>query len=108
MYEEIANEGQETVSVRWVITPKVVDGVPSVKARLVAKGFQEQQDFRKDSPTCSRESIRLTLAVIASNKWKLQGFDIRRAFLQGDKIERTVFLKPPPEANTKMLWKLNK
>ena len=70
------DEGQERIAVRWVITPKVVDAVPTVKARLVAKGFQEQQDFRKDSPTCSCESIRLTLAVIASSKWKLQGFDI--------------------------------
>ena len=102
------NNGQNFVAVRWVITPKMVDGVPSVKARLVAKGFQEEQNFRKDSPTCSRESIRLVLAVIASKKWKLKGFDIRRAFLQGDNIERTVYLKPPPEANTTRLWKLIK
>ena len=108
VFDEVVDEGQQTISVRWVITPKVVDGIPSVKARLVAKGFQEQQDFRKDSPTCSRESIRLTLAVISSKKWKLQGFDIRRAFLQGGPIDRTVYLKPPPEANTSMLWKLNK
>ena len=108
VYDEVINEGQEYMTVRWVITPKMIDGHPSVKARLVAKGFQELQDFRKDSPTCSRESIRLVLAIIASKKWDLHGFDIRRAFLQGDPIDRIVFLKPPPEANTTMLWKLNK
>ena len=81
-YEEVPDEGQKTVSVRWVVSPKVVDGLPSVKARLVAKGYQEADDFRKDSPTCSRESIRVTLAVIASNSWNLQSIDIQVAFLQ--------------------------
>ena len=108
VYDEVPNEGQDCMSVRWVVTPKVINGVASVKARLVAKGFQELQNFRKDSPTCSRESIRLTLATIASKKWNLQGIDIRRAFLQGNQIDRVVYLKPPPEANTKMLWQLNK
>ena len=108
VYEEIPDTGQQRISVRWVVTPKVVDGIPTVKARLVAKGYQELQNFRKDSPTCSRESIRLALSVIASKKWKLQGIDIRRAFLQGSAIDRVVYLKPPPEANTDMLWLLRK
>ena len=92
VYDEVMNEGQEYMTVRWVVTPKMINGCPSVKASLVAKGYQELQDFRKDSPTCSRENIRLVLAIIASKKWKLQGFDIRRAFLQGDPIDRTVLM----------------
>ena len=32
------------MSVRWVITPKVINEVPSTKARLCAKGFREHQD----------------------------------------------------------------
>ena len=56
VYDLVVDEGQPTISVRWVVTPKVVDGIPSVKACLVAKGFQEQQDLRKGSPTCSHES----------------------------------------------------
>ena len=108
VYKAVSNEGQACINVRWVITPKMINGVPTVKARLVAKGYQEEQNFRKDSPTCSRESIRLVLAVIASKKWKLLGFDIRRAFLQGDEIDREVYLKPPPEANTNLIWKLCK
>ena len=36
------------------------------------------------------------------------GIDIRRAFLQGSAIDRVVVLKPPPEANTTMLWELLK
>ena len=31
----------------------------------------------------------------------------KSAFLQGNKIDREVYLKPPPEAGTSKLWKLN-
>ena len=85
-----------------------VNGVPSTKARLCAKGFQEMQDFRTDSPTCSRESIRLALSVIASMQWTLCSVDIRAAFLQGTSIDCTVFIRPPPEANTNKIWQLKK
>ena len=108
MYDEVQDKGQPCVSVRWVITPKLIDGKMSTKARLVAKGFQEAQDFRTDSPTCSRESLRLMTTIIASNKWQIQSIDLKTAFLQGRKIERSVFLRPPPEANTSNLWHLRK
>ena len=55
--DEVQDKGQPCVSVRWVITPKLIDGKMSTKARLVAKGFQEAKGFRTDSPTCSRESL---------------------------------------------------
>ena len=47
-------------------------------------------------------------AIIASNKWPIQSIDIKTAFLQGHKLERSVFLRPPPEANTTSLWHLRK
>ena len=47
-------------------------------------------------------------AIIASNKWPIQSIDIKTAFLQGHKLERSVFLRPPPEANTTNLWHLRK
>ena len=80
----------------------------STKARLCARGFEEEQDFRTDAPTCARESVRLSLATIASNKWDLKSIDIKRAFLQGHQLTREVYLRPPPEAQTNKLWKLNK
>jgi hypothetical protein len=69
--------------VRWVITPKLIDGKLSTKARLVAKGFQEVQDFRTDSPTCARESLRLMTCIVASYKWQIKSIDVEQAFLQG-------------------------
>ena len=104
----VDDEGQQAISVKWVVTEKMIDGAMGVKARLVARGFEEVKDFRTDSPTLSREGMRVTLAIIAANGWLLQSIDIKTAFLQGKPLERTVFLKPPKEANTDRLWKLLK
>ena len=108
VYTEEPDVGQTCISLRWVITPKVIDNKPSVKARLVARGFEETKDFKTDSPTCSREGTRLALALIAANKWKLKSLDVKTAFLQGDSINRTVYVRPPAEAKTNLVWKLNK
>ena len=108
IYEEVPNNGQPYMTNRWVVTHKNVKNQPVTKARLVAQGFQEKQDFRKDSPTCSRESVRLTLAIIASMSWKLKSLDIKTAFSQGQTIDRTIHVLPPPEAETQALWKLRK
>lgn len=108
VYTEIEDHGQETMSVTWVVRPKVIDGVSSVKARLCARGFEEEQLFRTDSPTASREGNRLTLAMIASNGWTLNSLDVKTAFLQGQQIDRDILIKPPKEAKTTKLWKLNK
>ena len=67
-----------------------------------------EQDFRIDSPTCTREGVRLALSIIASMSWKLNLIDVKTAFLQGSSLQREVLVKPPKEANADCLWKLNK
>ena len=108
VYTEVSDEGQQTMSTTWVVKPKIIDGKYTMKARLCARGFEEDQFFRTDSPTCSREGIRITLATIASNGWTLRSMDVKTAFLQGNRMQRTVYLKPPKEANTKNIWLLQK
>ena len=75
----------------------------------MARGFEEGEDssIRRDSPTCMKESLRLTLVTAASKGWRIGSLDIKSAFLQSQKIERDVYLKPPKEAGTDRLWKLN-
>ena len=59
------------------------------KARLVARGFEEEnENIIKESPTCSRDSLRILTAITAQRSWKLSTIDIKTAFLQGEKIER--------------------
>ena len=109
VYVEVSDVGQKALSVRWVITEKIKDGNPIVKARLVARGFEENtENLAKYSPTCNKESFRLVLAIIAAKNWYCHTIDIKAAFLQGYKIERDVFVRPPKEFYNGSLWKLNK
>ena len=89
---------------RWIITEKFKDSNSLIKARLVARGFEEDSShLRTDSPTCSRESLRLLYATVASKSWALHSLDISAAFLQGDQIQREVYLRPP-HAKTLYIW----
>ena len=74
------------------------------KSRVVAKGFEdaEKHFVPTDCPTCSRETLRLLIALTVQNHWELS------AFLQGKPITRDVYVIPPKEANTSYTWKLKK
>ena len=109
VFESVENEGQRYISVRWVITEKVKDGITYIKARLVARGFEENtSDLKKDSPTCSREAIRILITIASAMEWKCHTIDIKSAYLQGNNIQRKIFLKPPKEYDDGRLWKLKK
>ena len=77
-------------------------------ARLFSRGFEEIQDFRTDSPCCSRIGIQSTLSVLTSNKWCFKSVGSKTAFLEGKKIEREVYIRAPKEANTNRIWRLQK
>ena len=109
MFEEVDYEGQPLISTRWVITEKVKNDEVITKARLVARGFEEDTlALRKDSPTCSREAVRITLAMASSMQWPCRTVDAKSAYLQGNNITRPVYLQPPPEYNDGYVWKLKK
>lgn len=109
VFDEVDDVGQTTMSVRWVVTEKMKEGKSVVKARLVARGFEEETEkLRKDSPTCSKEAVRLALSVASTNKWSYHSLDVKAAYLQGHKIERIIHLRPPPEFDNGKLWKLKK
>ena len=87
------------------------DGI--VKARLCVRGDREKgvEDLRTDSPTANAESTRLLLSFAASMELKINTLDFSSAFCQGKDIERTVFLRPPPDIRAKkpgMVWRVVK
>ena len=110
--EEIDDEGQFRIPIRWVITEQKEDGkgVP-YKARLCMRGDREKgkETIRADSPTVAKESIKIALTVAANEGFKVRSGDIKSAYLQGVEMEREVFVQPPKEAalNGK-IWKLKK
>ena len=72
-FEEVDDEGQETIGSRWIVTEKEKhDGQKqNYKARLVAKGFQEREQPQSDSPTAAKESFKLLVALAANNGFKV-------------------------------------
>ena len=95
----------------WVVTKKddKKEGKSEYKCRLVALGNLDRKiNLRAtDSPTLSRESLRLILSTIANKGFKLQGMDVSAAFLQGAPLDREVFMNPPKEYKTEgKIWLL--
>ena len=80
------------------------------KARLVVKGFEKvrKDEILKDSPTYSKENLLVVFSAIAQKKWKLNSLGIKAAFLQGENIDRELYVLPPKEANTDKIWLLKK
>ena len=110
VYDTFNDCDEKFIDLRWVLSEKSINGELKVKARLVAKGFQEENpDVLSDSPTCTKESMRLILNIVASKRWLCWSIDIKAAFLQNRNIGRIIYVKPPKEANCKSntLWKLN-
>ena len=109
MYTEVDDNGQKHITGRWVFSQKLENSTFRPKARYVVRGFQEKSEIQSDSPTGSKECLRLLLAIIASKQWTLNSIDIKAAFLQGRELTRDVYIIPPPEANVSgKLWKLEK
>ena len=109
VYEEVHDAGQKAISTRWVVTEKMKDGVKICKARLVARGFEEDMaEWEKDAPTCNAETLKFCLTVIKCKGWTSYTLDVKTAYLQGDEIQRDVYLRPPNEGNWNGLWKLKK
>ena len=88
VYIEVSDENQDTISVKWMCSIKNTDSGLVPKVRLVARDFEQtKNDVRKESPTCSKDSLRVIMAIIAQKKWSLTTIDIKTAFLQGQTIE---------------------
>lgn len=112
VFEEQEYSGQKCISLKWVCSLKQTKAGIQPKARLVARGFEDPDldKIEKDSPTCCKSALRTVIAVTMQKGWKLQSMDIKTAFLQGEKLNRDVYVYPPKEANCSpgKIWKLKK
>ena len=107
--KEVDDQGQQTISYRWVLVEKMIKGSIRVKARLCARGFEESIQVQTDSPTGNKENLRLLIALAASQGWEIKTVDFSNAYLQGEKLKREVYMEPPPEAKKPgKIWRLLK
>jgi hypothetical protein len=109
VYEEVKDEGQERLSSRWIMTDKSTAEEKKVKARLVCRGFEESVKVQADSPTGSKETLHMLLSIAATKDWKVKSGDVKNAYLQGELLDRDVFMEPPQEQKKPgNIWKLRK
>ena len=109
-FKEVDDVGQKSIPTRWVVSEQADSGKGEpYKARLCMRGDLEhgKENIRSDAPTASKEAIKLTLAIAANEGFTVKSGDIKSAYLQGEAIDRNIFVKPPKEANVKnKLWLL--
>ena len=105
--------GQNVIDTKWAHKLKRDEMRRPVryKARLVAKGFRQiaGQDFGETRAPVSRHStLRVLLAIVASEDLELEQVDITTAFLNGE-LEEEIYVKPPEEVETNgRIWRLRK
>ena len=103
----------DIIRCRWILTWKPLDPQDvgpgqrpfKAKARLVILGFMDPQldSIPRDSPTLGRVPKMLLLQAIASHSWHLRSFDVKAAFLQGEKQEgRQLAVEPVAELRKAM------
>ena len=83
-------------------------------ARMFEMMMQNQQQFmeqQKQQQDVMRQTntLKVFCTVAANEKWTIEGSDVRAAFFQADKMERDIFIEPPPERKKPgFIWKLLK
>ena len=77
-------------------------GNPRAKARLVLQGFSDPDLLRGEldtsSPTLSRSSRQILLAIATCKSWLIFISDVATAFLQGDPQKRILWARIPKDA----------
>lgn len=77
---------------------KISNGEILVKAGLCAQGFEEGQHFQTDSPSCCKDSLRLTCCMKSSYKWPLSLFTCENCIFKR-KANWTNYLGTPSKRN---------
>ena len=91
-FEEVTDIGQPKVPIRWVVTEQKKDAKNApFKARMCVRGDLEKgkENIRSDSQTASKETLKLALTIDANGAFEMESIDVRSAYLQGCKLERT-------------------
>ena len=110
-FRKVKDEGQPIIKTRWVYSEGDIIKGEELKARLCMRGDTEPtvDTIRADSSTANKDILKLGLAIAGNENFNLLSGDIKSAFLQGQSLNRKVYVLPPPEAHeVGNLWLLEK
>ena len=87
------------IGLKWVFKIKRnADGsINKYKSRLVVKGYVQRHVIDYDevfAPVARVETIRLVIAIAASNGWEIHHLDVKTAFLHGELKEEVYVTQP--------------
>ncbi|AAF18643.1 F5J5.14 [Arabidopsis thaliana] len=114
--ERQKNKPFKPIGLKWVFkTKQNSDGsINKYKARLVAKGYVQRHGIDFDevfAPVARIETVRLIIALAASNGWEIHHLDVKTAFLHGE-LKEVVYVTQPEgyvtKGNEEKVYKLNK
>jgi hypothetical protein len=88
------------IGLKWVYKAKSGEHerVGKHKARLMVKGYVQKKGINFEevfTPVDCMESMRLILAVVAHEGWRVHHMDVKFAFLNGE-LEEDVYVWQPP------------
>ncbi|KAI1004412.1 hypothetical protein K3495_g3804 [Podosphaera aphanis] len=97
--EVVRPQGVNLVSTKWVFTvkPKLDGSIDRFKARLIARGFSQKagEDYHETfAPTVRIDTLRLILAMAASENLEFSQFDIKNAFT-GSTLKEEIYATAP-------------
>ena len=103
------------IGCKWIYSIKLKsDGsLDRHKARLVVLGNRQEYgiDYEETfAPVAKMTSVRLLLAIVASNSWPLYQMDVKNAFLHRD-LHEEVYMRIPqgvPSPSKKTVCRLRK
>eukprot|EP00913_Durusdinium_trenchii_P021584 g20282.t1 len=73
------------------------------KSRLVVPGHRDPDlgGFRTDAPTVGATATKIAKAIAQARGWVLWSFDVTTAFLSGERTDREIYVRAPPEGLSK-------
>jgi hypothetical protein len=103
------------IGCKWVYSIKLrFDGtLDRYKARLVALGNRQEYgvDYEETfAPVAKMTTMRIIIAIAASQGWPLHQMDVKNAFLHGD-LKEDIYMAPPPglfSSSTSVVCKLKR
>ena len=75
--QKVEDVGQPVLGTRYVLTEK---DNGDIKASFIGKGFQANNENQSNSPTASRETLKVFFTIAANKGWTIEGSDVSIEF----------------------------